>query len=114
MGGPHTRWVVKPLVVPIPRATLRLVRGLATLGVVPVGLLEAHVSSVCGEAVLRHLVRVQRVMVRLPEKRRPAVKLLAGEKFLPGRMCLPDGKLLPAMTCHPRPTMHHAVLCHMS
>ena len=47
MGGPHTRGIVKSLVVPIPRATLRLVRGLATLGVKPVGLLEAHVSGVC-------------------------------------------------------------------
>ena len=46
MGGPHTRGVVKPLVVPIPRATLRLVRGLATLGVKLVGLLEPQVSSV--------------------------------------------------------------------
>ena len=45
MRGPHTRGVVKPLVMPIPRATLRLVRGLATLGVKLVGLLEAHVSG---------------------------------------------------------------------
>ena len=36
-------------------------------------------------------------MVRLPEKHGPAVKLLAGQKSLPGGMCLPDGKLLPAM-----------------
>ena len=46
MGGPHTRGIVKPLVVPIPHATLRLVRGLTTLAVKPVGLLEAHVSGV--------------------------------------------------------------------
>ena len=46
MGGPHTRGIVKPLVVPVPRAALRLVRGLATLVVKPVGLLEAHVSGV--------------------------------------------------------------------
>ena len=46
MGGPHTQGIVKPLVVPIPRATLRLVQGLATLVVKPVDLLEAHVSGV--------------------------------------------------------------------
>ena len=67
-----------------------------------------------GEAVLRHLVRVQHVMVRLPEKHGPVMKLLAGEKFLPGVMCLPDGKLLPAVMCHPRPTVRHAKFCHES
>ena len=46
MGGLHTRGIVKSLAVPIPRATLRLVRGLATLVVKLVGLLEAHVSGV--------------------------------------------------------------------
>ena len=46
MGGAHARGVIKPLVVPVPRATLRLVRGLATLVVKSVGLLEAHVSGV--------------------------------------------------------------------
>ena len=46
MGGPHTRAIVKSLVVSIPRATLRLVRGLATLVVKLVGLLEAHVGVI--------------------------------------------------------------------
>ena len=46
MCGPHARGVVKPLAVPIPYATLRLVRGLATLVVKPIGLIEAHVSGV--------------------------------------------------------------------
>ena len=46
MGGPHTRGILKSLAVPIPRATLRLVQGLATLVIKPVGLLEAHVSGV--------------------------------------------------------------------
>ena len=64
--------------------------------------------------MLRHLVRVQRVMIRLPEKCGPAVKLLAGEKFLPGRTCLPDVKLLTAVMCHPRPTVRHAEFDHMS
>ena len=64
--------------------------------------------------MLRHLVRVQRVMVRLPEKHGPVMKLLAGEKFLPGGMCLPDGKLLPAVMCHPRPTVRHAEFYHVS
>ena len=64
--------------------------------------------------MLRHLVRVQRVMVWLPEKHEPTVKLLVGEKFLPGGMCLPDGKLLPAMMCYPRPTVRHAEFYHVS
>ena len=64
--------------------------------------------------MLRHLARVQRVMVRLPEKHGPIVKLLVSEKFLPGGMCLPDGKLLPTMMCHPRPTVHHAKFYHVS
>ena len=67
-----------------------------------------------GEAELRHLVRVHRVMVRLLGKHGPAVKLLAGGKFLPGGMCLPDGKLLLAMKCHPQPTMRHAEFYHVS
>ena len=46
MGSPHAQGVVKPLAVPIPRATLRLVRGMATLVVKPIGLLKAHVSGV--------------------------------------------------------------------
>ena len=46
MGGPHTRGIVESLAVPIPRATLRPVRGLAPLVVKPIGLLEAHVSGV--------------------------------------------------------------------
>ena len=46
MGGAHARGVVKPLDVPIPHATLKLVQGLATLVVKPVGLLEAYVSRV--------------------------------------------------------------------
>jgi len=46
MRGPHTRGLVKPLVVPIPHATLSLVQGLATLGVIPIDLLEAHVSRI--------------------------------------------------------------------
>ena len=46
MGGAHARGVVKPLALPKPRATLRLVRGRATLVVKHVGLLEAHVSGV--------------------------------------------------------------------
>ena len=58
--------------------------------------------------MLRHLARVQRVMVWLPKKHGPAVKLLASEKFLP------DGKLLPAVMCHPRPTVRHAEFYHMS
>ena len=67
-----------------------------------------------GEAVLSHLVRGQCVMVRLPEKTGPAVKLLAGERFLPSGMCLPDGKLLPVVMYHPRPTMRHAEFYHVS
>ena len=67
-----------------------------------------------GEAVLKHLVRVQRVMVWLPEKHRPTVKLLAGEKFLLGGMCLHDGKLLPAVMCHPQPTVRHTEFYHVS
>ena len=58
--------------------------------------------------MLRYLARVHRVMVRLPEKHGPVMKLLAGETFLPSGMCLPDGKLLPDVMCHPRPTVHHA------
>ena len=46
MGDPHARGVVKPLAMPKPHATLRLVRGLATLVVKLVGLLEAHLSGV--------------------------------------------------------------------
>ena len=61
--------------------------------------------------MLRHLVRVQRVMVRLPRKHGPVVKLLAGKKFLAGGMCLPNGKLLPAVMCHPLPTVRHTVFC---
>ena len=64
--------------------------------------------------MLKHLARVQHVMVQLPEKHEPIVKLLADEKFLPGGMCLPDGKLLPAVMCHPRPTVHHDEFYHMS
>ena len=64
--------------------------------------------------MLRHLARVLRVMVWLPEKHGPGVKLLAGEKFLPDGMCLPDGKLLPAVMCHPRPTVRRAEFYHMS
>ena len=57
---------------------------------------------------------VQRVMVRLPKKHGPIVKLLADEKFLPGGMCLPDGKLLPAVMCHPRPAVRRAEFRHVS
>ena len=64
--------------------------------------------------MLRHLARVMRVMVRLPEKHGLGVRLLASEKFLPGGICLPDGKLLPAVMCHPRPTVHHAEFYHVS
>ena len=64
--------------------------------------------------MLRHLARVQRVMVWLPEKHGPGVRLLASEKFLPGGMCLPDGKLLLAVMCHPRPTVRHAEFCPVS
>ena len=64
--------------------------------------------------MLRHLARVQRVMVRLPEKHGHAVKLLASEKFLSGGTCLPNVKLLPAVMCHPRPTVRHAEFYHMS
>ena len=64
--------------------------------------------------MLRHLARVQHVMVRFPEKHGPAVKLLVGEKYLPGGMLLSDGKLLSTMMCHPRPTVRHTEFCHVS
>jgi len=108
MGSLYNWWVVESLVVTVPHAALSPVRNMATLCVVPIGLLKGHGVLWLGLAVQRWLVKVLPMMVRLPEKRGLVVKLWPGEKFLPGGTCLPDEKFLLLQT------VHHAESCLVS